>query len=284
MKIEVASGSVLLSGYLAGVRDASGPATLKPASAGPESPAVAETTMERAGEHQIAARSSNLLILSHGFPAGAAGALTTGHTYPELADHLAFETGWQVLSFNFRGTGSSGGDFSLGGWMDDLQAVINFGETLASVERIWLCGYSTGGALAMCVAADDMRVQGVAAMASPADFHSWAEDPARLLSESTRTGAIRTPGFPERFDEWSREIAAIAPLDRIKDIPPRPLLIVHGDEDTTVPVSESRLLADATHGAAELCVLKGAGHRLRHDPRAVALLVGWMERQVSREA
>jgi putative redox protein len=39
-------------------------------------------------------------------------------------------------------------------------------------------------------------------------------------------------------------------------------------------------LAEA-HGAAELRVINGAGHRLRHDPRAIALLMGWLDRQKS---
>ena len=47
------------------------------------------------------------LILCHGFPTGPGGAATSGQTYPELADRLATDTGWGVLAFNFRGTGSS---------------------------------------------------------------------------------------------------------------------------------------------------------------------------------
>jgi len=39
-------------------------------------------------------------------------------------------------------------------------------------------------------------------------------------------------------------------------------------------------LAEA-HGSAELRVITGAGHRLRHDPRAVAVLLGWLDRQKS---
>jgi len=34
------------------------------------------------------------LVLCHGFPAGPGGALTSAQTYPDLADHLAAETGW----------------------------------------------------------------------------------------------------------------------------------------------------------------------------------------------
>jgi hypothetical protein len=29
-------------------------------------------------------------------------------------------------------------------------------------------------------------------------------------------------------------------------------------------------------------VVNQAGHRLRHDPRAVAVLLGWLERQVEQ--
>jgi putative redox protein len=43
-------------------------------------------------------------------------------------------------------------------------------------------------------------------------------------------------------------------------------------------VADSRMLAEA-HGDAELRVIPGAGHRLRHDPRAIAILMGWLDRQ-----
>ena len=65
------------------------------------------------------------LVLAHGFPAGAGGALTSAQTYPDLADHLSAETGWTVIAFNFRGSGESEGDFSLLGWIDDLVAVVD---------------------------------------------------------------------------------------------------------------------------------------------------------------
>jgi len=45
-----------------------------------------------------------------------------------------------------------------------------------------------------------------------------------------------------------------------------------------VPSLDARAIADA-HGTAELRIIDGAGHHLRHDPRAVALLLGWLDRQ-----
>ena len=58
---------------------------------------------------------------------------------------------------------------------------------------------------------------------------------------------------------------------------PRPMLVMHGEDDENVPVNEARQLAGA-HGEAELSLLPGAGARLRHDPRAVAILMGWLQR------
>ena len=58
---------------------------------------------------------------------------------------------------------------------------------------------------------------------------------------------------------------------------------MHGDDDESVPVADARVLAEA-HGGAELRLLEGAGHRLRHDPRAVAILLGWLDRQRITEA
>ncbi|MDZ7732143.1 MAG: hypothetical protein U5R31_02710 [Acidimicrobiia bacterium] len=45
-----------------------------------------------------------------------------------------------------------------------------------------------------------------------------------------------------------------------------------------MPVFDARVVADA-HGEAELRVIDGAGHQLRYDPRAVAVLLGWLDRQ-----
>ena len=55
-------------------------------------------------------------------------------------------------------------------------------------------------------------------------------------------------------------------------------MIVHGSIDDVVPLSDARALADSAE-TAELRIITGAGHRLRHDPRAVAVLLGWLDRQ-----
>jgi len=68
------------------------------------------------------------------------------------------------------------------------------------------------------------------------------------------------------------------PVPAAQRFAPRPLLLLHGDDDESVPATDTRQLAEA-HGAAEMRVLEGAGHRMRHDPRAMAVLFGWLDRQ-----
>ena len=121
-------------------------------------------------------------------------------------------------------------------------------------------------------------MRGCALLSARADFDDWAGQPRRFFEHAREIGAIRTPGFPASFDEWSRELRRFRPVDAAQRFAPRPLLVMHGDDDESVPVADSRVLA-AAHGSAELRVIEGAGHRLRHDPRAIAVLLGWLDRQ-----
>src|SRR3954462_8381476 len=95
------------------------------------------------------------LVLCHGFPREPKSARTSANTYPQLADRLAAEVGWTVLTFTFRGTGHSQGHFSRGGWMADRRAAPDHLLGVDVVGGAWLAGFSTGGALALCVAGED---------------------------------------------------------------------------------------------------------------------------------
>lgn len=218
------------------------------------------------------------VILCHGFPTGPIDARHSAGTFPELIDRIANELGYVAMTFTFRGCGQSEGDFSLQGWVDDLRAAIDHLIGEAQPTGLWLAGTSTGGSLAVCVAADDPRVRGVALLSPRADFDDWAAQPRRFLEHAREIGAVRRPGFPEHFDEWSREFRRFRPVAAAARFAPRPLLVLHGEDDDSVPTADARQLAQA-HGSAELRLLPGAGHRLRHDPRAVAVLMGWLDRQ-----
>ncbi len=218
------------------------------------------------------------LVVAHGFPDRLQGALTFAQTYPSFADRIANEAGYLVLTATFRGTAESTGDFSLAGWLDDLRAQVAWLRATGDVRDVWLAGSGTGGALAVCVGGEDPDIRGVATFGAPSAFDDWADHPRRLLAHAREVGVIRDRTFPPDLDQWSRPLSRIRPLERVVDLAPRPLLVVHGADDDAVPPADARALAGA-HGSAELHLVAGAGHRLRLDPRAVALLLGWLERQ-----
>ena len=220
-----------------------------------------------------------VVVLCHGYPLGTDSAESTGDNLPALADRLATESGRCVVAGCLRGVGPSEGDFSLGGWLEDLRAFVSYGEDLVSGTGVWLVGFGSGGALALCLAADDQRVRGVACLGSPATFADWAQDVDGMLQFSRRVGVVRTPGYPPDVGAWAEGFTALRPDQASASLSPRPVLVVHGVEDDEVPLSDARVLTEAVGASAELRVIGGAGHRLRADPRAIALLVGWLERQ-----
>ena len=71
---------------------------------------------------------------------------------------------------------------------------------------MWLAGFGTGGALALCAAAADPQVRGVATLGAPADFDDWASHPKRLLEHAREVGIITDPTFPADVDAWTREL------------------------------------------------------------------------------
>lgn len=222
------------------------------------------------------------LVVTHGLPPATAGAADAGNDLPELADRIATSLGWTVLAVRLRGCGGSPGNFSLTGWRNDVAAGLVSLREVPEVRATWLAGFGTGGALAVVVAAQDPRVRGVAALAAPADFDDWADHPRRLLQHAREVGIISSPGFPRQPELWSREMREVKPVHEAQRLAPRPMILVHGDEDEAVPVFDARVLADA-HGTAELRIIVGAGHQLRHDPRAIAVLLGWLDRQGNRD-
>ena len=218
------------------------------------------------------------VVISHGFPTVQRGSARSAHTFPELADRIAAELGWCALAFNFRGCGGSSGDFSLQGWLDDLLAAVRFAGSQPDVGGVWLVGFGSGGALSICAAARDPEVRGVAAVAAPADFDDWASHPRRLLQHARDLGMVRDPTFPGSFDAWAREIRGLRAVTCAPETADRPLLVLHGGDDDVVPVFDARVVADA-HGDADMRIIDGGGHQLRHDPRGLAVLLGWLDRQ-----
>jgi uncharacterized protein len=178
--------------------------------------------------------------------------------------------GFAVCRFDFRGCGESDGDMAgttVAQRVADALAVVRTMRTHPSLNgRVGLLGSSLGGYVALFVAARDLRIQAVAAWATPADLRDLAADPG-----SVRDYELGSPFIEELANgEYLRAPVGI-----------RHCLFLHGDRDDLVPVSHAHRLYAAALDPRQLEVIPGGDHQLSdptHRRRAVELSLAWIER------
>ncbi|KII00436.1 X-Pro dipeptidyl-peptidase [Streptomonospora alba] len=99
---------------------------------------------------------------------------TSNLLYVGAAKRLAYESGYQVISYTSRGFWDSGGEVEVAGPQDvaDARAVIDWGlrETDADSERIGMAGISYGAGISLLTAAEDDRVKAVGALSGWSDL------------------------------------------------------------------------------------------------------------------
>lgn len=217
------------------------------------------------------------LIICHGIPAKQKGPDDRG--YPFLAQQFCNQ-GFLVLIFNFRGTGTSEGNFDLCGWVKDLEEAINYLvlRQEADPKRMYLMGFSGGAAVSIYVASRRREIRALVSCASPAHFQDLIADQGSIdfLNYAREVGIIRDPFFPPSLEEWKKTFEIIKPLRWIQEIPPRPLLLIHGTADDVVEIHHARLLLEKVAGQAEAYLIEGASHRLRVDERAMGKAQDWL--------
>ncbi|MEE8419509.1 MAG: alpha/beta fold hydrolase [Dehalococcoidales bacterium] len=218
------------------------------------------------------------ICICHGIPSGKPHEPTDGG-YPALAERFC-RLGYAVFIFNFRGTGNSGGNLDLPGWKRDLQAAVDYFSDQPELDRtkLTLLGFSAGAAVAICVASADTRVSSVIACACPAQIKF--DDPLPVIEHFRSIGAIRDKGFPASVEDWGTALSgASSPLNFVNRIAPRPLLLVHGSQDETVPLSQAYELYEQAGEPRQLVVIDGAGHRLRRNDLAINIVLDWLKFQ-----
>jgi dipeptidyl aminopeptidase/acylaminoacyl peptidase len=238
---------------------------------------VGEIYLPEGGKENLPA-----LCICHGIPSGSPPDPTDAG-YPALAKMFC-AAGFVSLIFNFRGTGASGGNFDILGWVKDLEAAIDYLYSCPGIarHRLYLMGFSGGAAVSACVAARDSRVSKVVLCACPAEFRGLIlqENVRSSIDHFRRIGIIRDRDFPSSVDDWLQGFRYVAPLHWIDKIAPRPLLLLQGSEDDVVDVSQAWLLYHKAKEPKEIAVIKGAGHRLRLNQQAMDSALKWLKREL----
>ncbi len=218
-----------------------------------------------------------LVVLCHGIPLSLPDPADPG--YPAFTRQLA-EVGYASLFVNLRGTGDSSGNFCMGGWYEDLTNVMEYarGALADDFGGLYMAGFSAGGALAIRYAGEHGGIDGLAAFAAPSRLTEVFPRTHCLsfLEAAREVGIIKDLHFPPTPDWFYDDVERHDAIDFVSDVSPIPLLIVHGDRDETVPVTQARELYEAAREPKELRILPGGVHRLRQDPRSLESLVDWL--------
>ena len=220
-----------------------------------------------------------LVIVIHGF---------TGYSeerHITAVSQTFNELGYATLRVDMYGHGKSEGSFyqhTLFKWMTNALTVIDYARALDFVTDIYLCGHSQGGLLVMLAAAMKHDViRGLIPLS-----------PAWMIPEIARKGELLGERFdpdhiPEKLHGWhdldlDGNYARVAQTIHVEEAIDRyrgPVLIVHGDEDETVPV-EYGIRAAERYNNAKLVLIEGDDHCYdRHLDQVVAAVQDWLRQR-----
>jgi uncharacterized protein len=200
-------------------------------------------------------------IFSHGFTGHRLG---PGYLFVRLSRALA-GAGFSSLRFDFCGSGESDGafpDMTIDTMKSDLLSAVRLVRRKYSPSSIILIGHSLGGMIA-CLCCAEARPQGLALL-------SPVGDPQGLIRrrKAIMDAGPNTNGF---FENGPHEMA-MAFLDGLKSIDPvatvarqfrGKLLLIQGDNDTSISVNESGQYVRAAQGAGietRYLILRNADH------------------------
>jgi len=213
-----------------------------------------------------------LVILLHGF--------TSAKDRPHniLAAEAMRSAGFATIRMDLYGHGESGGEFrkhTLWKWISNVAAVIAYARSLDFVTDIFLSGHSQGGLVAALAAGmQPDRIRGLILRA-----------PAFMIPRGARDGCLLGKYFDPVHVPDSMEVIKGLTLDgeyirvaqtvHVEEALERfkgPVLILHGDEDDTVPVEDSVKAAER-YRHCELEIILGETHHFDRRPDEMARLI-----------
>jgi pimeloyl-ACP methyl ester carboxylesterase len=216
------------------------------------------------------------ILLLHGY---------SGSIAPDLVEYGPFLRGTaNVLGIDFRGHGDSEAGPSTFGMLeveDIAGALAWLGER--GIRRVALVGTSMG-AMAAITAVAILGDGSLTAADADLDPTRADVDPPRplivgIVADSAApevdlpvANRLRMPArrfvAARTFDAAARRLGAdpreTEPIRVIGLIAPVPLLLIHGEADTTVPVGDGRRLAAAAGSSTQHWTVPGAGHSSSH--------------------
>ena len=223
-----------------------------------------------------------LVVLVHGGPAARDTA-----DFDWMTQALARE-GYAVLRPNFRGSdlGRRFLEAGFGEWGRKMQTDLSDGvrhlveEGTVDPARVCIAGASYGGYAAQAAITLDPRpwrcAVSIAGLSDLVEQLDWIHANHAQGDDGTRKYWMRYFGVKDDSDPVLR---AISPAGHVAEATP-PLLLVHGEDDTVVPIRQSRIMEAAMkrgNRPVEFVLLEGEDHWLSRSATRVQALQATVE-------
>jgi len=170
------------------------------------------------------------------------------------------QDGTGLVLLSYRGYGGSSGRPSEGGLIEDARAAYAFAAERYPRLVVW--GESLGSGVAVAIAAEKAAEKKVARVVLEAPFASAVSVAASVY-----------PFVPVRFlmkDQFRSDL-------RIPNVT-APVLMVHGDRDTVIPIESGERLFALAHEPKRFLRVPGAGHE-DLGPRAIEAMRAFVAEQ-----
>lgn len=186
---------------------------------------------------------------------------------------------YDVIIFDFRGHGMSGGEYTWSAKEDiDVDAILDYARS-EGYKHIGIIAFSLGAAAAVNAAASRDDVDSMVLISCPSsfrmiDFHFWEPEMFVDLKDNIE---CKWEGKGARA--CSILLHKKDPIDNIKNIKHAALLFISGDRDWVVKDRHSKMLYAAASEPKKLKIIKGGGHAerlIQSDPEGMKnLILGW---------
>lgn len=203
----------------------------------------------------IPGKSKTTILLLHGYD----------HRREQMLPHadMLHRAGFSVFLFDFRSRGESEGDAVTLGYYEkgDVFGAIDYLKTRTDVNptAFGVLGVSQGGAVAILTAAVNHEIKAVAVESAFKSLKSAIDQAFEHF--------IGLPAFPfARLTVWIAErrtninTSEIIPEQEVRAIAPRPVLIMHGEQDTVISPKDSKAIYAAAREPKELWLIPEASH------------------------
>ncbi|MFD2157720.1 alpha/beta hydrolase [Rubritalea tangerina] len=185
-----------------------------------------------------------------------------------VAHHFVFvywliDAGYNVLLYDYRGYGKSGGKVAKDGIVMDAAAALKYASAREGAGDIIAFGHSLGGAKTLA-ALKEVAPERLKAVVVDSTFSSYQDMAERVAGAKARKVVS----------------ASHDPVDCVRGLPAGvPILIVHGTADETIPFEQAQKLHAAAKKPKELMAVEGGNHVncfFIKEGRYREKLLGWM--------